>query len=192
MTSEPTKPKPRRRWWQYSLRTFFVVLTVLCMCFCWIAWRVHRANEQKKAVEWVEKLGGFVFYDYELDKNGIKIYDPKPPGPKWLVQFLGIHYFQEVSTVSLARPLAILTSLQELYLRHTQVSKEQVEKLQQALPNCAIYWYPPGPSPFHRFLGESSAPPSLGTCGVWPQICLLFPSQRGKCALESRQCRIVA
>ena len=31
MTTEPTEPKPRRRWFQFSLRTFFVLLTVACV-----------------------------------------------------------------------------------------------------------------------------------------------------------------
>ncbi|MCH8147739.1 MAG: hypothetical protein IH987_07050 [Planctomycetes bacterium] len=27
MTTEPANPKPRRRWWQFSLRTFFVLVS---------------------------------------------------------------------------------------------------------------------------------------------------------------------
>ena len=43
MTTEPDKPKPNRRWLQYSLRTFFVLLTVFGV---WLGVVVHRANEQ--------------------------------------------------------------------------------------------------------------------------------------------------
>ncbi|MCH8147737.1 MAG: hypothetical protein IH987_07040 [Planctomycetes bacterium] len=30
-TDHPTPSKPRRRWFQFSLRTFFVLLTVACV-----------------------------------------------------------------------------------------------------------------------------------------------------------------
>ncbi|MCH7727434.1 MAG: hypothetical protein IH991_13270 [Planctomycetes bacterium] len=48
MTSEPTKPKPSRRWLQFSLRTMLALLTVACV---WFGWLAYKANEQRKAVE---------------------------------------------------------------------------------------------------------------------------------------------
>ena len=126
MTTEPTKPKTKRRWLQFSLRTFFVLLTVFCV---WLGWTVHRANEQRKAVEWVREMGGLIDYDYEYDEDGNFLVDAEPYGPKWLVQLLGADYFQEVSGVDLhgtqvsdLTPLAKLTSLQYLYVWDTQVS----------------------------------------------------------------------
>ena len=125
MTSEPTKPKPRR-WLQFSLRTFFVLVTVFCV---WLGWTVHRANEQRKAVEWVREMGGDVAYGYQRDEAGIPIVDAKPPGPKWLRQLLGVDYFQEVTVVDLKTtpvsdltPLAGLKNLELLWLNGTQVS----------------------------------------------------------------------
>ena len=148
MTEQTDKPKPRRRWLQYSLRTFFVLLTVLCV---WLGWTVHRANEQRKVVEWVKEMGGTVEYDYQFDKDDVDIDDAEPPGPAWLDQLLGVDYRQEVEGVDLAdtqandltplaglkrlewlairgtplsdlTPLAKLTRLQELELEYTQVS----------------------------------------------------------------------
>ena len=217
MTSEPTNPKPRRRWLQYSLRTFFVLLTVACV---WLGVVVHRAHEQERAVEWVRDLEEVVYYDYEIDEDGHFIVDASAPGPKWLVDLLGVDYFQDVfliriqhhqvndltplagfkslkwaalsgtqvrdltpltkltslSWLGLAKthvsdltplvglkdlssiglkgtqvrdltPLAKLTTLRGLDLINTPVSKEQVEKLRHALPNCNIQWSPPDPSP---------------------------------------------
>ena len=129
MASEPDKPKPKRRFWQCSLRTLFALLTVSSVCFGWFGWKVHRANEQKKAKEWVGKIGGATWYDYEFDENGRPIDDPVPPGPKWLVELLGVEFFNEVSGVMFGKqevsdlnPLVKLTSLKELWLRNTQVS----------------------------------------------------------------------
>ncbi|MCH7727821.1 MAG: leucine-rich repeat domain-containing protein [Planctomycetes bacterium] len=118
MTTEPAKPKPRRRWLQYSLRTFFVLLTVFGV---WLGVVVHRANAQRKVVEWVREMGGSVHYDYEYHADGQLIGDAKPPSPTWLVQLLGVDYFQGVSLVDFENqpvsdltPLAGLTSLRWL------------------------------------------------------------------------------
>ena len=130
MMPEPDKPEPRRRFRQFSLRTMLVVLTVFCV---WLGWTVHRANEQKKAVEWVREMGGSVWCEnYKFDAHGHFIADAEPPGPKWLVQLLGADYFQEVSIV---------------WLVNTPVSGEQVENLRQALPNCDIVLSPPSSDP---------------------------------------------
>ena len=132
-------PKTRHhRYRQFSLRTFLLVLTLVCV---WFGWQVNRGNRQRKAVAWVEQMGGFVSYDYEVDDEGNAIADTKPTSPEWLRDF----YDQVVvvdlsgSQVSDLTPLANLKSLQELYLWHTQFSEEQITKLQKALPNCEIH-----------------------------------------------------
>ena len=156
MPDSPTIPKPKRRWLQFSLRTFLVLVTVFAV---WFGWLTHKAREQRKAVAWVEKMGGGVIYDAE------------PPGPKWVRDILGIDFVADVSSIYLSNaqvtdvtPLAGLKNLQKLYLSHmqlsdltplaglndlevlhlfrTQVSEEQVTKLKQALPHCKIDWSP--------------------------------------------------
>ena len=193
--SESHPSKPRRRWWQFSLRTFFALVTMFCV---WLGWTVHRANEQRKAAAWVREIDGVLWYDYEFDAGSWPIDNFRFPPRHWLAQILGDDYFQDVSNVRLDNtqvsdltplaklaslqylrlsstpvsdltPLVKLTSLQELYVDNTQVSdltplvklqslywldlsntpvsEEQVETLQQALPNCEIIWSPPDPSP---------------------------------------------
>ena len=63
-----SKP-PKRRWFQYSLRTLLVLL-IACAAFC--GWRVYRARKNRervavviKAVDEIEKLGGGVESEYE-------------------------------------------------------------------------------------------------------------------------------
>ncbi len=111
-----TNPKTRhRRYWQFSLRTFLVVLTLVCV---WFGWQVNQANRQRKAVAWVLEMGGSVQYDYEVDDFGNTIADAKPTSPEWLRDF----YDQVV----------------RVHLENMPVSEEQITKLQQALPNCRI------------------------------------------------------
>jgi hypothetical protein len=110
-------PTPRRRWLSYSLRTMFVLVTVLCV---WLGVYVNRAERQKRAVAWIKAHDGEVHYDYEYtqhptepsyfevkvdgsqlirgfeyDKNGEEI-SPQPPGPRWLRDLLGMDYFATV------------------------------------------------------------------------------------------------
>ena len=88
-TDHPTPPKPRRRWFQFSLRTLFVLLTVLCV---WLAVTVNRARKQREAVAAIEAVGGMVLYEHQYD-------DSEPPGPKWLRELVGDEYFVSVDVV---------------------------------------------------------------------------------------------
>lgn len=55
--------KRRRRWFQYSLRSFLVVVTALAV---WLGVVVNRAREQREAVKAIEALGGSVMYDWHF------------------------------------------------------------------------------------------------------------------------------
>ena len=74
----------RRRYRQFSLHTFLVVLTLVCV---WFGWQVNRANQRRQAVDWVLQMGGEVQYDYEVDDAGDPIADAKPTSPEWLPDF---------------------------------------------------------------------------------------------------------
>ena len=128
MATEPAKPKRKRRWLRYSLRTFLVLLTVFGV---WLGLLVFRVNKQKEAVQWVKDHGGKVYYDFEMDESltAPPFHHRQPPGPEWLRRLIGIDYFANVVGVDLAdsrvtdlTPLAKLTSLEELSLISTQVS----------------------------------------------------------------------
>ena len=52
-----------KRLLRISLRTVFVLATVLCVG---LGWKVHRVHKQREAVAWVKEHGGIVFYvDHE-------------------------------------------------------------------------------------------------------------------------------
>lgn len=52
--------KARRRWFQFSLRSFLVLVTLAC---AWLAVVVHRARDQQEAVAAIDKVGGIVQFD---------------------------------------------------------------------------------------------------------------------------------
>jgi len=124
--------QPKRRWLRFSLRSFVIVLTIMCV---WIGWYVYRVQQQREAVRWVEENGGKVYYDHEASifpsTYGFLFHDSQPPvTPKWLLNVLDVNYFSSVvhvhigdgSQITDLTPLADLTSLEWLRLSDTQVS----------------------------------------------------------------------
>ena len=118
----------RRRYRQFSLRTFLVVLTIVCV---WFGWQVNRANQQRESVAWVLEIGsprnqgvGSVWYDYEFDDAGHFIPDAKPTGPEWLRDLYHpvVQVYLSETQVRDLTPLANLKSIERLTLYYTQVS----------------------------------------------------------------------
>jgi Leucine-rich repeat (LRR) protein len=122
----PTKPKRKRRWYQYSLRTFLLLITIFAI---WLGYLSNEARKQREAVAWVKEMGGMLGYDYEVDEDGYLKQDGKPPGPKWLRETLGIDFMADVCSVALSGAdvndvtrLAGLKKLQWLRLEGAQVT----------------------------------------------------------------------
>src|SRR5687768_10143976 len=111
--------KPKRRWFQFSLATL-LLLTLACAVVLglWVA----PAARERRAVEFVEGLGGHVEYADEGDEAAL--------APAWLRKWLGPDYFQSVRGVALYHTqvsdaglaqLKELTTLEGLHLGGTQV-----------------------------------------------------------------------
>ena len=117
-------PTRIKRWLRISIRTMFVLTTILCVGLGLIVQRVER---QKEVVKWVEGLGGRVDYDYELDGFGFAL-PGTAPGPKWLRELVGVDYFAAIDFVDLSNttvrdisPLASLPGLRNARLNDTNV-----------------------------------------------------------------------
>ncbi len=188
--------KPKRRWYQFSLRTLFIITTLFAIPCSWYAYEMNEAAKRRAAIEKIEKLGGEVIY-----------YDATDPFTSleparwysWLRRLHGDVHLGNVTAVAWLSPakhvtdadlvhlkgltnltdlwldytqitdaglvhLEGLTNLEELFLhgtqigdaglvhlegltnltglwlQDTQVTDEGVKKLQEALPNCRIYY----------------------------------------------------
>ncbi len=128
MTTAPNNPKPRRRFWQYSLRTFFLLLTVFGV---WLGWMVHRVNERREVARWIREMGGTFQYDFQLNERGDRIEDAQPPGPDWLRERIGIEWFADVVKVEFyGAPTTDMGPLSKLpELRHVSFGKTPITDL---------------------------------------------------------------
>lgn len=97
-TPEPDA-QPKRRWFQYSLRTLLIFMVVLSFLFAWAGYKVREAVEQKEALE---AIGAVAFYGYEheLDATGKLIPDSLAPRPRWLCNLIGPDLLGDVVAVA--------------------------------------------------------------------------------------------
>ncbi|MCA9179086.1 MAG: leucine-rich repeat domain-containing protein [Planctomycetales bacterium] len=124
-------PATHRRYFRFGLRTF---LAVVAMAGVSLGWFMHRVNQQKAAVQWVQENMGAVEYAIAT----------KPPRLAWLRTLVGVDGVAKVRSVSLdadplfvsdnsskanrrsvvseLSPLVNLKSLEELHLSGMPVS----------------------------------------------------------------------
>ena len=122
--------KPRRRWFQFSLRSLFVVMTMACIGMSWVGVKMQKAKKQKEAVEAIVKLGGVVYYDYQLDAAGRLTHRDKPPEPAWMRHLLGEDICVKIAKVSYdmhgsearLEHIEVLTDLQRLHIINARLA----------------------------------------------------------------------
>ena len=85
-TPAPAGPKLKLRWYQYRLRSLFLLMLLATIPLGWLSAKLKAAREQKAAVEAIEELDGKVCYDYQKDWDDDT---SEPPGPAWLRRVAG-------------------------------------------------------------------------------------------------------
>ena len=93
-----TSPLLGRRF-QFGLRSLLVMVLVVAVACSWLTVKVQQTRKQREAVGAIEKAGGLVAYDYEVDDYGIFAPPAEPPLPAWLLDLLGEDLFFEVAMV---------------------------------------------------------------------------------------------
>jgi hypothetical protein len=136
------RQKPKRRWFQISLRTLLILVTLASCVFGWLGLKAKQAREQRSAVAKILELKGDVYYDYQHDGP----YDPDflrtpPPGPAWVRAIMGDEIFTSVTGVRFSdlpqnaigdnqlSILAKLHKLQSVGLRNARISSAGLKHL---------------------------------------------------------------
>jgi hypothetical protein len=134
-----------RRWFQFSLRTFFVVVAVACL---WLGYYARQAALRGQAVGALLNRGAQIIYRHQYiripkgtkflsgprtiiaDGNTFQFNPDAPvPGPDWLRSALGDDFFQEVQVVNKLscsdddlRNISVLTTITNLHVGGPRVS----------------------------------------------------------------------
>jgi hypothetical protein len=112
--------KPRLRSLRFSLRFLMLLVVVLAIP---MAWKVNRAQNQRRVMAELGPLHPRVLYDYQTSRiNGVVTASTsaQPPGPAWLRKFLGDEYFVDIFQLMIDGPgvndktLALISTLPRL------------------------------------------------------------------------------
>jgi Leucine-rich repeat (LRR) protein len=131
-TDQPSTSKPFRRWFQYSLRTLLIVVTLFAFACSWFAVKLGQAKRQREAVEEFSKLGGTIAYDYQLDASTKQ--NKEPPSPAWLRKILGDDFFHTVVYAHLENDASMLylkdlSEIRRLNLSGSEITDKGLEQL---------------------------------------------------------------
>jgi len=85
-------PKPKRRWFQFSLKGLFVLVFVLCVPLAWFAAKLHHKRRERAALAafGLSPVNARFNYDWNLQELA------GPPGPRWLCAIFGDDLFANV------------------------------------------------------------------------------------------------
>jgi hypothetical protein len=138
------------RWrFQFTVRSLAVLVAAVAIPCCWLTVKMREAERQRKAVEAIRAVGGWVYYEYHLNESGATMTVQEPPAPAWLRRLLGEDFLWDVAGVVFNYPEKIddavlehvtgLTRLQFLNLSGTQVTDIGLERL-KGLVNIERLW----------------------------------------------------
>ncbi|PHS12899.1 MAG: hypothetical protein COA78_07650 [Blastopirellula sp.] len=121
---------------RFSMRTLFVLVTLLCVLLVPLSAKLYQARQQKLAVEWVLANGGILTYVYKSDEYGNYSRTKEPTDKQWLRSILGNDFFDSIEFVKLKgtvkdglSPLAHIKQLKILYL--TNIEETDLSTLPQ-------------------------------------------------------------
>ena len=118
-------PKPKLRWFQFSLRTLLIAVTLAAIACSWLGVKLQQKRREREAATEIENSGGMVIWS-------------QPAGLDWLRKMLGDDLFVHVECVYMGTErtdaalenVKALNQLQELSLGESDVSDAGLENLE--------------------------------------------------------------
>jgi hypothetical protein len=92
-------PKRKRRWFQFSLRSLMIFMTLAAGLCGWLAMRIERAKQQHEAVSAFLRSHGELTYDYQYDAQGNFLPNATPPALQWLRELTTVDLLSSVKSI---------------------------------------------------------------------------------------------
>lgn len=89
IAEQKAEPKHKLRWYQYSLRTLLICVTLFAFACSWFAVKMRQAKRQQEAVETLTKCRYNIGYDGVYPRRA----------PEWIIKLLGENFFYNVDEV---------------------------------------------------------------------------------------------
>ena len=166
-TKYKMNPPPNRRWLRFSLRTMLIVLAVLCVLAARISHKAIVQRQVVAWVHKTGGSVEYAYERYNENGCLIWPCDAELPAPKWLIEVVGVDFFASVVHVHLGTThvadlsaltrlpnlktlsmedhpiplfssLAKLTQLEELSIERVDITEEDLDQIERALPNCRV------------------------------------------------------
>ena len=118
---------------RFSLRSFFVVVTLLAV---WMGIQTTHARRTRAALGRIAVLGGSVHFAHQYDASGAFNKNAAPAGPQWLRDLVGGEYFDRVVYIQVQSPqltdedlitIAALGDVKIFWLEGTSVSDQGMQ-----------------------------------------------------------------
>ena len=149
-----TDPKPKRRWYQFSLRTLLIVLG-LSLPLSWLGLKLRQAREHQETVNAILEAGGYVGYEHNVLGLGLgEVVYVAWGGGGWHLD-LGDAELEKLKGLTSLRRLDVdgcqgvtdaglehlqgLNNLEWLNISHTQVTEAGLEHL-KGMTNLEELW----------------------------------------------------
>ncbi len=139
----------KRRWFQFSLRTLLVFVTLCAILCSWVGEGIRQAEREKTAERAISPLGAHVQFNLgELDffdcAVSAEFSNPEKIGDKeleYVKEFRWLRHLDLANTKVTDKGLEFLAGLkhlEDLSLEGANVTEDGVTRLRRALPNCKI------------------------------------------------------
>jgi hypothetical protein len=110
-SNSKTTSRPKQRWFRYSLRTFLIAITVICL---WLGWKISGARQQHRIVFAVQELGGSVKYDFEPPVDDVFGKPLWPAESTWIDKLFGLDFDHDIVEVDLTNTNVTDETLQSM------------------------------------------------------------------------------